>query len=376
MSESESDDSQKTEDPTQRRLDQAREKGQVAKSQEINHWFIFLGMAVVVTVFATSIASGVVGTLRQFLEHPHAIRIDTFQIRELMTETLAQIGLTLALPVLVIVMVALAAGLVQNGLIISFESLKPKPEKLSPIKGLKRQFSAKSLAEFVKGVAKITVVSGVIALLMWPNLDLIPNIAGMELTDFAALLRDMVARIVIAVLAVMTLIAALDFLFQKHQHRKQLRMTKQELKDEFKQSEGDPMVKSRLRQIRMERARKRMMAAVPEADVVITNPTHYAVALRYDSMSMNAPKLLAKGVDILAAKIREIANEHEIPIVENPPLTRALYQSVDLDQEIPPEHYKAVAEVIGYVMRLRGRLPRDSARPNRPGPPRPGLPRP
>ena len=376
MSESESDDSQKTEDPTQRRLDQAREKGQVAKSQEINHWFIFLGMAVVVTVFATSIASGVVGTLRQFLEHPHAIRIDTFQIRELMTETLAQIGLTLALPVLVIVMVALAAGLVQNGLIISFESLKPKPEKLSPIKGLKRQFSAKSLAEFVKGVAKITVVSGVIALLMWPNLDLIPNIAGMELTDFAALLRDMVARIVIAVLAVMTLIAALDFLFQKHQHRKQLRMTKQELKDEFKQSEGDPMVKSRLRQIRMERARKRMMAAVPEADVVITNPTHYAVALKYDSMSMNAPKLLAKGVDILAAKIREIANEHEIPIVENPPLTRALYQSVDLDQEIPPEHYKAVAEVIGYVMRLRGRLPRDSARPNRPGPPRPGLPRP
>jgi flagellar biosynthetic protein FlhB len=376
MSESESDDSQKTEDPTQRRLDQAREKGQVAKSQEINHWFIFLGMAVVVTVFATSIASGVVRSLRQFLERPHAIRIDTFQLRELMSDTLAQIGLTLLLPVLVIVMVALAAGLVQNGLLFSFESLKPKLEKLSPIKGLKRQFSAKSLAEFVKGVAKITVVSGVITLLMWPNLDLIPNIAGMELTDFAALLRDMVARIVIAVLAVMTLIAALDFLFQKHQHRKQLRMTKQELKDEFKQSEGDPMVKSRLRQIRMERARKRMMAAVPEADVVITNPTHYAVALKYDSMSMNAPKLLAKGVDILAAKIREIANEHEIPIVENPPLTRALYQSVDLDQEIPPEHYKAVAEVIGYVMRLRGRLPRASARPNRPGPPRPGLPRP
>jgi flagellar biosynthetic protein FlhB len=376
VSESESDESQKTEDPTQRRLDQAREKGQVAKSQEINHWFIFLGMAVVVTVFATSMARGVVGTLRQFIEHPHAIRIDTLQLREVLTDTLAQIGLALLLPVLVIVMVALAAGLVQNGLLISFESLKPKPEKLSPLKGLKRQFSAKSLAEFVKGVAKITVVSGVIMVLMWPQLDLVPNIAGMELTDFAALLRDMVARILIAVLAIMTLIAALDYLFQKHQHRKQLRMTKQELKDEFKQSEGDPMVKSRLRQIRMERARKRMMAAVPEADVVITNPTHYAVALKYDNQSMNAPKLLAKGVDTVAGKIREIAKEHEIPIVENPPLTRALYQSVDLDQEIPPEHYKAVAEVIGYVMRLKGRLSHAPSRPNRSGPRRPGLPRP
>ena len=162
-------------------------------------------------------------------------------------------------------------------------------------------------------------------------------------------------QILIAVLSVMTLIAALDFLYQKQQHLKQLRMSKQEVKEEFKQTEGDPMIKSRLRQIRMERARKRMMAAVPEADVVITNPTHYAVALKYDGETMEAPKLVAKGADLVARKIRELAKEPDVPIVENPPLARALHDTVELDELIPPEHYKAVAEIIGYVMSLNNK---------------------
>ena len=354
MAESESDDSQKTEDPTQKRLDEAREKGQVAKSQEINHWFIFVGMALMIMVFAPSMAQGVIGALRKFLERPHSIRLDGAQLQGVVTETLLQLGLALLAPLAVIVLAALTAGLIQNGLLISFESIKPSLEKLSLLKGLKRMFSSRSLVEFLKGIAKIALVAGVIVILMWPLAGVIPNTAGMDLTEYMVLLQSVAGRIVVAVISVMTLIAAIDFLYQKQQHKKQLRMTKQELKDEFKQSEGDPMVKGRLRQIRMERARKRMMAAVPEADVVITNPTHYAVALKYDSATMGAPKLLAKGVDVLAKRIRELAEENGIPVVQNPPLTRALYQTVDLDREIQPEHYKAVAEIISYVMRLKG----------------------
>ncbi|MHA1114018.1 MAG: EscU/YscU/HrcU family type III secretion system export apparatus switch protein, partial [Alphaproteobacteria bacterium] len=158
-------------------------------------------------------------------------------------------------------------------------------------------------------------------------------------------------------LAVVSVIAALDYLYQRYEFTKSMRMSRQDLKDELKQTEGDPHVKARLRQIRMERARRRMMAAVPDADVVITNPTHFAVALVYDTETMAAPRLTAKGADRIALRIREVAEDNEVPIVENPPLARALYAGVDLDAEVPPEHYKAVAEVIGYIMRLRGELP-------------------
>jgi flagellar biosynthetic protein FlhB len=156
--------------------------------------------------------------------------------------------------------------------------------------------------------------------------------------------------------AVMTVVAALDYAFQRRSFIKQMRMTKQEVRDEHKQAEGDPQIKARIRRLRMERAQKRMMAAVPEADVVITNPTHFAVALAYEMETMSAPRLVAKGADVLAQRIREIAEENQVPLVENPPLARALYASVELDQEIPPEHYQAVAQVIGYVMRLKGEL--------------------
>jgi len=357
MADDQNDDSQKTEDPTQRRIEQAREKGQVARSQEVNHWFIILAMTLLVTIFAAPMADGVAGALRRFLEQPHAIRVDAGHLRALMAETLGQLGLAVLAPLSVVVLAAVIAGLIQNGLIISAEPVTPKLEKLSPKKGLKRLFSSKSLFDFLKGMTKIAIIGAVLAVIMWPELDLIPTIPDMSLTQFTTLLQSLATRVLLGVLSVMTVIAALDYLYQKQQHLKQLRMSKQEMKEEFKQTEGDPMVKSRLRQIRMERARRRMMAAVPEADVVITNPTHYAVALKYDMEVMNAPKLVAKGADSLAMKIRELAAEHGVPVVENPPLTRALYESVEIDREVLPEHYKAVAEVIGYVMRLKGKLP-------------------
>ncbi|MFQ5467770.1 MAG: flagellar biosynthesis protein FlhB [Kiloniellaceae bacterium] len=361
MAEDQQDDSQKTEEPTHRRLEQAREKGQVARSQEINHWLMILALTLLVSVFAGPVASRIVGQLSEFIAHAPAMSLDAGRLRVLLMETLGELVVAAAIPIALVMLAALAAGLIQNGLVFSSEPVTPKLEKLSLIKGAKRLFSSRSLMEFTKGIAKISIVAAVVVVLMWPSFGAIPNVTTLSVPQFMALLQTLAARVLIGVLSVMTLIAAVDFLYQKQQHLKQLRMSKQELKEEFKQTEGDPMIKARLRQIRMERARKRMMAAVPEADVVITNPTHFAVALKYDPQTMEAPLLVAKGADSMARRIREIAEENDVPIVENPPLTRALYESVDLDQEVPPEHYQAVAEVIGYVMRLTGRLPAGAA---------------
>ena len=211
--------------------------------------------------------------------------------------------------------------------------------------------------EFIKGILKLFAVGVVSFSLALPWLSDLTLMVRMELGY--SLDRIIIISTVLAAgtLGVMTLIAVMDFAFQKQQFTKKMRMSKQEVKDEYKQSEGDPHVKARIRKIRTERAQQRMMAAVPEADVVITNPTHYSIALEYKMDDMAAPKLVAKGVDHLAMRIREVAEANEIPIVENPPLARALYAGVEINEEIPAEHFKAVAEVIGFIMRKRGDLP-------------------
>ena len=356
MAEDQQDDSQKTEEPTQRRLEQAREKGQVAKSQEVTHWFMILAFALLAGVFAESMTGGLARSLTRFIEMPHAIRIDQGQAAELLQETLGDLATVMFLPFLVTVLAALFSGFVQHGLVFSTEPITPKWEKLSLVKGMKRLFSSRTLFEFIKGLLKISIVAIVIVLLLLPEWDMIPTVGTLGILELLGVLQTLAVRVLVGVLAVMTIIAALDFLYQKQQHSKQLRMSKQDIKEEFKQTEGDPMIKARLRQIRVERARRRMMAAVPEADVVVTNPTHYAVALKYESSEMEAPVLIAKGADKVALRIREVAKEHKIPIVENPPLSRALFEGVDLDQAIPPEHYKAVAEVIGYIMQLKRKM--------------------
>jgi flagellar biosynthetic protein FlhB len=357
MADDRPDDSQKTEEPTQKRLREARDKGQIAKSQEVGHWFMILAFAITVGYLAPGMAGGIAEALGGFIARPHAAAMDAAGLRDLLLETAGLLGLALLPPFALAMAAAVSAGLIQSGVVFSLEPMRPKLEKISPASGLRRMFSARALAEFVKGIVKLVIVAAVVGLMLWPERRLIPSVVTMDLPQFLALMQSLGFRVLLAVLAVMTVIAGLDFLFQKHQHTKQLRMSRQEVKDEFKQTEGDPMVKARLRQIRVERARQRMMAAVPEADVVIANPSHFAVALRYELGSSGAPKVTAKGVDSLALRIREVAEECDVPVVENPPLARALYDGVELDQEIPPEHYKAVAEIIGYVMRLKGKLP-------------------
>ncbi len=361
MADERPDESQKTEEPTQKRLQEALQKGQVAKSQEVGHWFMILAFAIMVGFLAPGVARDIGDALYGFIARPHAIRVDGAGIQDLLGDLTTNLGLALSVPVLLALIAALASGLLQTGFVLTTEPIKPKLERISPASGLKRMFSARALVEFLKGVAKLSIVACVIALLLWPERRLISELVAMDLPGFLAVIESLAFRVLVAVLAVMTVIAGLDFLFQKQQHAKQLRMSKQEVKDEFKQTEGDPMVKARLRQIRMERARQRMMAAVPEADVVIANPTHFAIALAYEPGSVGAPKVTAKGVDTLALRMRELAEENDVPVVENPPLARALYGSVELGHEIPPEHYKAVAEIIGYVMRLKGKLPRQRA---------------
>jgi flagellar biosynthetic protein FlhB len=219
--------------------------------------------------------------------------------------------------------------------------------------GAKRLFSAQAIANFVKGLLKIVVVGAVLTALLWPERD---RAEGLALTDPAAILavtKDLSLKLLGAVVAMLAVVAAADYLFQYKQWYDRQKMTLRELKDEFKESEGDPTIKGKMKQTRAQRMRKRMMAEVPKATVIIMNPTHYAVALKYER-GMEAPVCVAKGLDDVALKIRDIGKEHSVPIVENPPLARALHATVEIEQPIAPEHYKAVAEVISFVMRLRG----------------------
>ncbi len=356
MAEDTQDKSQKTEEPTQKRLEDSRRKGQVPSSREVNNWIMILAGTLVVMIFGPAMMRDLRIELRKFIEKPHAMLLDAVQTRDVVANLFIEVGGILLVPMLILFGAALATGLVQNGLVLAPERLKPKLEKISLLGGVKTLFSMRSLTEFAKGVFKISIVGFVATLLMLPEFASIEQIPALDLTDMMAYLHRLIGRLLIGVLAIITVIAVLDFFYQKFEHLKQMRMSRQDIKDEFKQTEGDPVIKQRLRQIRQDRARKRMMAAVPGASVVITNPTHFAVALKYEMDEMTAPILVAKGVDHLAFRIREIAREADVPIVENPPLARALHAGVKVDDEIPAEHYKAVAEIIGYVLRLKGKM--------------------
>lgn len=351
------DQSQKTEEPTQRRLDEAREKGQVASSREVGHWAILAGGAVAIAATAQSSAARLAGELAAVFERAADTALDPGALVALFTDLALDAGLALAPLLGLLVAVAVASGIVQHGFLLSAETIQPQLDRISPLKGFERIFSLPALVELAKGVVKIALVSVVAGLVLWPDAGRIVAAITLEPAQAARLLDELARHLLVAVAAVLTAVAGADLLYQKFRHHQQLRMSRQELKDEFKQSEGDPMVKARLRQLRVERSRRRMMAAVPTADVVLTNPTHFAVALKYEMGVMPAPKVVAKGADRIAARIREVAKEAGVPIVENPPLTRALHDAVELDGNVPEQHFRAVAEVIGYVMRLKGKMP-------------------
>jgi flagellar biosynthetic protein FlhB len=346
------DDTERSEDPTLKRLDEAVERGDVAKSQEVNTWFIIGGATLILLSFSGRMGSGLLTTFRGILANAHDITVDGNGLLNVTSKLGAEVLAAIALPFLLLALAAVAGNMVQHRLVWSTQALAPKLNKISPAAGFKRLFSKQALANFIKGIIKLALIGSVMAAMLWPERH---RLEGLVATDPAAILpftRTLSLSVMGAVVAILAVVAAADYLFQYRVWFERQKMSLREIKEEFKQSEGDPAIKGKLRQLRQARMRKRMMAAVPKASVIITNPTHYAIALQYDR-GMEAPVCLAKGVDAVALKIREVAGEHSIPIVENPPLARALHATVEVDEEIPPEHYKAVAEIIGYVMKLR-----------------------
>src|ERR1700712_4674114 len=346
----ENDAAEKTEDPTQKRLDDAHDRGDVAKSQEVNTWFMIAGATLVLSTFSGSIGGGILMPLRNVVANSWMIHADGPGLLAL-SQSLG-IALIAALGVPLLMLAAIAGNLVQHRLVWSGESLKPKLSKISPLAGAKRVFGKQAAANFAKGVFKVAALGGVMTAILWPERHRLDAMVRFDPTAILGVTTTLTLQLLGAVVALLALVAIADYFFQYRQWFERQKMSLREMKEEFKQSEGDPHIKGRIRQLRHARMKKRMMAAVPKASVIITNPTHYAVALSYDR-GMSAPVCVAKGVDTIALKIREVAGEHDIPIIENVALARALHATVKIDDEIPVEHYHAVAEIIGYVMGLK-----------------------
>lgn len=350
------DDASKTEDPTPKKLEEARKRGQVAQSRDLNTWIMLLAATLLIGTATPYMFSDLTGFLKEYLAQAHTIPGTPGGIGIILTET-ARHALTATFVVFLALLVsALIGPLMQVGPLIAPEVLKPDLSKISPMKGFGRLFSLKSIVEFIKGILKITAIGTIGFVMVYPYLDGAEHSIDMTPLETLDEIKLLALRMMTGILVALLAIALADFLFQKWEFNKQMRMTKQEVKDEYKQTEGDPFVKGRLKQIRMERARQRMMQNVPKADVVITNPTHFSVALQYDTEIAEAPVVIAKGIDELALRIRTVATEHDIILFENPPLARTLYDTVDLDQPIPEELYKAVAEVISYVYKKQGKI--------------------
>jgi flagellar biosynthesis protein FlhB len=347
------DETERSEDPTQKRLDEALQRGDVAKSQEVNTWFVLAGATLILLSFSGSMSTGVSKILAGLLSQAHNIPVDGRGLLHTMQALGLQTIAVVALPFALLVLAAIAGNMIQHRLVWSAEQLKPKLSKISPGAGFKRLFSKTAVANFVKGLIKLGLLGAVMAGLLWPKRGELDVLVTMDPAAILVLTRTLSLEMLGTVVAILFIVALADYLFQYRQWYERQKMSVRELKEEFKQTEGDPAIKAKIRQLRQTRMRKRMMAAVPKASVIITNPTHYAIALQYER-GMNAPVCLAKGIDNIALKIREVAAEHRIPVVEDPPLARALHATVEIDEEVPPEHYKALAEVIGYVMRLRG----------------------
>ncbi|MET0047982.1 MAG: flagellar biosynthesis protein FlhB [Sedimenticola sp.] len=344
---------ERTEQPTAKRLQDAKRKGQTARSRELNTMMITLiGGAVLVGMsghFGKSLADLMAGSFT-------IARPDIFDTTAMLRRLLIAIqeALIMLAPLFaVIVALAIISSVALGGLNVSTQAMAPKLNKLDPIKGMKRVFSLKGLVELLKALAKFLLIGGATALTLWLTLDDFIRLSSMELMPAVVELGSLVGWSFVLISLTLIVIAMADVPFQLWDHKRQLKMTRQEVKEEMKDTEGRPEVKSRTRQLQREMAMRRMMEEVPKADVVVTNPTHYAVALRYDQNRMRAPKVVAKGMNLIAANIRQVAEENNVTIVESPMLARAIYFHTELDEYIPAGLYFAVAKLLAYVFQLR-----------------------
>lgn len=353
MSEAPERDS-KTEDATPRKLEQAYQKGEGPRTMDLGSVATLSAVSAVVLIGGGWLSSNMVAQLTPFLSRPQSMSVAGN------APEILKYAMMAGAPALVLVMFAAAiagagSGLAQGGLHFLPDKLKPDFSKVSPAKGLERLFGPDGLMQFAKSIAKVVLFS---LLAWWVLKPVIPQLASLSALAPVAMLPfalDVIKRLIMAVAALALVIAAADWLWQRQRFLVRMRMTKEEVKDDYKQSEGDPHVRARQKQIRHDRARRRMMQAVPGATVVVMNPTHYAVALKYEQGADAAPTCVAKGLDTLALKIRSVAEEAGVPIIEDPPLARALYAAVDIDEMIPPAHYEAVAKIIGFILNAGAR---------------------
>lgn len=359
------DDDEKTEEPSQKRLQDARAKGDIVYSTEVAGALSLLATTAVIAFLGGPIVRDMAHGFIGFLAAPDQYAASPGALQRIFFEIVIKIGGVLGMAMFAFALAGIAARYIQDQPTFSGEKLSPKLDKLNPMEGLKRVFGKQAFAQFIKALTKFAVVGGVLAMVLWPKDATLLN---MSLLDPAAILpyvHDRAIALMVALASATALIAIVDYITTRQSYMQKLKMSRREMKEEMRQSEGDPMVKMKLRQIRHERSRKRMIQNVPEASVVITNPTHYAVALKYVQGETPAPICLAKGVDAVALKIREVAAEHDIPIIEDPPLARALFATADVDEAIPREHFEAVAKIIGIVMRLAAQRRRLRIPPNR-----------
>lgn len=346
---------EKTEAPTPKKRSKARSEGQVAVSKEAGAVFI-LFFALGVFYFAgVKMLLELDIFIRFMLENLAPDELNIERLTNLLLHTIKQI-LSILIPLFVAVIIAAIVGnIAQFGFLFTFKPLAPKMSKLNPISGMKKFVSLKSLVEVVKSILKVGIIGGVSYVMVKKEIPAFPALIHMGVIDILAYIGITSFKICIYTCLVLIILAALDYAYQKWEFEKKLKMSKQEIKEETKQTQGDPLVKSRIRKAQMEMALRRMMQDVPKADVVITNPTHLAIALKYDIKIMAAPKVVAKGAGIVAERIREIAMENNVPIVEEKPLAQVLYKAVEIGESIPADLYKAVAEVLAYVYRLKGK---------------------
>lgn len=344
------DAASRTEEPTPRKLQQARERGEVVKTPDLGSLASLSGAAAVVALAGGYLSRNLMIALTPFIASPERVSFDNDGAMQVLRQAILAAAPVMGAVVLAACAAGVAANLIQTGLMFSPERLSFDFKKVSPLEGFKRVFGIDGFMQFLKSLLKVSLT----ALLAWwvlnPHVNELENLVSLDPVVTFGFAADILRRLVFAVAAFLLVVAGADWLWQRQRFMQRMRMTKEELKEDFKQSEGDPHIKARQKQLRNERARRRMMQAVPKATVVVMNPTHYAVALKYDTNEAPAPLCVAKGIDSLALKIREIAEAAGVPVIEDPPLARALYATVELDDIIAPAHYEAVAKIIGFIL--------------------------
>lgn len=342
--------SSKTEDATPRRLEEARKEGNVAKSQEVAAWASLAAVTAVIMIMGGTLSANLANQLIPFIARSGETRLEGGGAVVVMRQALNAASPFMIAVLAAAVMAGAAGNLIQTGFLLTPSRLAPDVSRISPGKGLERMFGIDGLIHFGRSLLKFVIVSVIAYSALKPHFvefEKLPEVDPMAMLTVAA---DMLRALIYGVLAMLGVTAGLDWFIQRQRFMARMRMSKQEVKEDFKQSEGDPQIKARIRQLRMQRAKGRMMQNVPKATVVVMNPTHYAVALRYESGETAAPVCVAKGLDLIALRIRQVAEEAGVPVIEDPPLARALFATTEIDETIPREHYEAVAKVIGFVM--------------------------